>query len=118
MNSFIKATIILLILDSMYLYSVRNHFSKLVKNIQKTPLKLNIYAVIACYILLIGGFNYFIIKDGRSPFDAFVLGFIIYGVYDLTNMAIFKNWGLFTLVIDTLWGGFLFSMTAYLVKNK
>lgn len=117
MNIFIKASIILLILDSLYIYSIKNHFSKLVNTIQKTPIKINIVAVISCYILLIGGFNYFIINEGRSPLDAFILGFVIYGIYDLTNMAIFEDWGIVTLLLDTFWGALLFSITTYLVKN-
>ena len=34
----------------------------------------------------------FILKDKKSVFDAFLLGIVIYGVYDTTTHAIFKKW--------------------------
>jgi len=117
MNNYIKSTIILLFLDAIYINAVKNHFSKLVNSIQKEPLKINLYAVVACYIVLAFGFNYFIIKDNKSILDAFILGFVIYAVYDLTNMAVFKNWDIMTLVMDTLWGASLFGATTYIVQK-
>jgi hypothetical protein len=61
------------------------------------------------------GLYYFIIKDGRSIYEAFLLGIIIYSVYDLTSLALLKNWSVTTAVIDTLWGGILFTLTTFAV---
>lgn len=41
---------------------------------------------------------------------------IIYGVYETTNYALFKNWSILTVIIDTLWGGLLFASTTYIVN--
>ena len=60
--------------------------------------------------------NYFIIKPHKSVSDAFFLGIVIYGVFDTTNYALFKNWSLITTIIDTLWGGLLFASTTYVVN--
>lgn len=117
MNQYIKASIILLILDSIYLNFTQSHFRKLVNNIQNSPLNVNIYAAILCYIVLVFGFNYFIVKGNKSILHAMILGFVIYAVYDLTNMAILKNWNITTVVMDILWGTTLFGLTAYLVKT-
>ena len=65
-------------------------------------------------LLLSGLINYFIIKDKRSIADAFLLGFAIYAVFDLTNMVIFKKWDLMTSLMDMTWGGVLFASTTYL----
>jgi uncharacterized membrane protein len=64
----------------------------------------------------VAGINYFIIKPRRSVSDAFLLGIIIYGVYETTNLALFKNWSILTVIIDTLWGGILFATTTYIVN--
>jgi len=48
----------------------------------------------------------------------FGLGIFVYGVYELTNRAIFKNWEWKTVVLDTLWGGILFTSVAYIYKYK
>ena len=60
--------------------------------------------------------NYFIIKPNKSINEAFLLGLVIYGVYETTNYALFKNWSLATVFIDTLWGGVLFASTTYIVN--
>ena len=69
-----------------------------------------------CYIFLIIGINYFIIKPRKSVTDAFLLGIVIYGVYETTNYALFKKWSLLTVFMDTLWGGVLFAATTYIIN--
>jgi uncharacterized membrane protein len=115
----IVSAIVFVVLDSIYLNLIKGHFSALIKNIQGSPLVLNMrsYVSIAvCYIFLITGLNYFIIKPNRSIQDAFLLGLVIYGVYETTNYALFKKWTLFTVIVDTLWGGILFALTTYIVR--
>jgi uncharacterized membrane protein len=87
-----------------------------VKSVQGSPLKMNFLAAIICYLFLVFGIYYFIIKPKRSVRDAFLLGVVIYSVFELTNLAIFKNWSIFTVLLDTLWGGVLFGTTTYLIR--
>ena len=117
MNKYILSSLILLSLDFVYLNLSKNHFSKVVRSIQGSDIKLNYIAAIACYICLILGINYFIIKDNRSILDAFLLGFFVYIVFDLTNKAIFNNWDYTTVIMDSLWGGTLFALTTYFVEK-
>ena len=99
----------MLTLDSIYLSSIGGFlFKPMINNIQKENLKLNIYGAIACYILLILVLYKFIIIDRKSPNDAFILGFCVYGIFDSTNYALFNNYKIFPAVIDSLWGGCLF----------
>ena len=111
--SIIISTIIMLILDKIYLSSVSNGYSNMLKTIQGSPLKIKILPAILCYILLIFGINYFIIQHKKSPRDAFILGFVIYGVFELTNYAIINKWQLWAVTTDTIWGGILFALTTY-----
>ena len=87
-----------------------------IENIQKEPPKIRYIGLALCYVLLITAINYFIIKPNRSVQDAFLLGLIIYGVYETTNMALFAKWSWLTVLIDTLWGGILFALTTFIVK--
>ena len=57
-----------------------------------------------------------IIKPHKSVSEAFLLGIVIYGVYETTNYALFKNWSILSVIIDTLWGGLLFASTTYIVN--
>lgn len=41
-----------------------------------------------------------------------LLGFIIYGIYDMTNMAVLKEWPFPVALLDICWGTFLCSITS------
>lgn len=110
------SAIIFVCLDAVYLNYMKDYFNKQVQDIQGTKIQFNMLAALICYIFLIYGLNYFIIKPKRSISDAFLLGLIIYGVYETTNWAIFTKWSPISVIIDTLWGGILFALTTFFVK--
>lgn len=110
------SSIILISIDFVYLNVMKGYFERQIQNVQSSSMKINYLGVAFCYIFIIAGLNYFIIKPHRSVNDAFLLGLVIYGVYETTNYALFKNWSLLTVIIDTLWGGLLFASTTYIVN--
>lgn len=112
---FLISAIVFVILDYTYLNYIKSYFAKQIQVIQGSPLKIDYLATIICYIFLIFGINYFIIKPNRSIQDAFLLGLIIYAVFETTNKALFSKWYWSTVIIDTLWGGILFASTTYIV---
>lgn len=112
----IISAIVFVFIDSAYLYLIKNYFANQIKIVQGSPMKLNITATLFCYVILIFGINYFIIQPRRSVKDAFLLGLLIYGVFETTNMALFTKWAWLTVLIDTLWGGILFAVTTLIVK--
>lgn len=107
--------VIFVLLDSTYLFSMKKYFQTQVVEVQGTPLVINIYAAILCYIALVFGLYYFILRSKKSVLDAFLLGIVIYAVYETTTWALFKKWRPLTVVLDTLWGGVLFSLTTYIM---
>jgi uncharacterized membrane protein len=107
--------IALLLLDAVYLMIMKDTFKKQIELIQKSPLELNMYAGAVCYIALAVGLYYFIIKDKKPVRDAFLLGLVIYTVYETTTMALFKDWQLKNAVIDSIWGGVLFATITQLL---
>ena len=109
------SAIVLIVIDSFYLNLMKGYFDNQVKKVQGTNIKLNFLGAAICYIFLIVGLNYFIIKPHRSVQDAFLLGLVIYGVYETTNLALFSNWSVLTVLIDTLWGGLLFGITTAII---
>jgi uncharacterized membrane protein len=117
-KNIILLAIIFVLVDAGFLYLMSNSFQTMVKKIQGTPLKMELLPTIACYIILVSSLYYFVINKKGSYLDAFLLGFFIYGVYDTTNMAIFKDWSYKVGLIDLTWGGFLFLITTYLYKNS
>ena len=111
------SAIVMILLDFVYLNALKGYFGNQVKNVQGSPLKINYLGAAICYIFLIAGLNYFIIKPRKSVSDAFLLGLVIYGVYETTNYALFSNWSIVSVIIDTLWGGLLFASTTFIVNK-
>lgn len=109
------SAIVFIAVDSIWLNLMSNYFSKQIQRVQGSPIKVNFLGAALCYIFLIVGINYFIIKPNRSISDAFLLGLVIYGVYETTTYALLKNWSLLTVIMDTLWGGILFAVTTSIV---
>jgi len=95
------SAITLISIDFIYLNVIKDFFKKQIQNVQGSQMQVNFLGVALCYIFLIAGINYFIIKPRKSVTDAFLLGLVIYGVYETTNYALFKNWSIITVIIDT-----------------
>jgi uncharacterized membrane protein len=110
------SAIVFITTDFVYLNVIKDYFLNQIKLVQGSEPKVNYLGVALCYIFLIAGINYFIIKPRKSVNDAFLLGIVIYGVYETTNYALLKNWSIITVIIDTLWGGLLFAFTTYIVN--
>jgi len=115
--SFLIAAILFVLFDSIYLNLIKGYFMNQIKKIQNTTVKVNIIATFICYIFLITGLNYFIIGPKKNWRDAFLLGLVIYGVYETTNWALFTNWSVLTVIMDTLWGATLFGLVTFTVQK-
>lgn len=113
-NDLILPGAILLILDGIFLSLNSKYFQTQIASVQRVALEMNPLGAILCYILLIGGLYYFILREKRSIQYAFFLGILVYGVYETTNLATLKKWKLQTVIMDTIWGGTLFAATTYL----
>lgn len=111
---FVLVAIIVIFLDSIFLFFMKNRFRKQLQKITGKPLYINIIGVIACYIILVFGLYYFVIYKNLSLFDSALMGFIIYGVYETTSMATFADWNILNAIIDTIWGATLFVLTKIL----
>ena len=114
----IISAVIMLLLDFIFLSLISKYFSKMLYNIQKKPLKIKYSIATITYIIMVFALNYFILQSPKPKLlDAFLLGFIIYSIYETTNLATIKNWSYYLAIIDSLWGGILFSLTTYLTSK-
>lgn len=117
-KKFIVSGIIMLLLDAVYLITFSNFYNNIIKNIQGEKIKLNIISALFVYLFLIYGLNYFILNQSKTTLiDAFILGVIIYGVYEMTNYAIIKKWSPYAVVLDTVWGGILYTLVTYFTRK-
>jgi uncharacterized membrane protein len=117
LREIIVSSILLLVLDGIFLWFNRAMFQLQVADVQRVTMELKPLGAILCYPIIIFGLYYFILRHRRPVLDAMILGFIIYGVFETTNYALFKKWRLQTMMIDTLWGAVLYGLTTHLTYS-
>ena len=118
-NKFIISVITMSILDYFYLNGNKKYFNRVFTKIQGSLIVKPIPTLFT-YIVMILSINYFILQrykklTKRVLVDSFLLGFFIYSIYDLTNLATIKNWPVKLVIMDALWGGLLYLITTYTV---
>lgn len=122
----ITIILIILFLDFIYLNLTSTIYNKTIKNIQGSEIKLNLTGAILSYICVVILIYFFILPLVKSSkfnllkssiiYGGF-MGFLVYGIYNFTNMAIFKNYNFSTALMDSLWGFTLFSIIVYVVSS-
>lgn len=117
MKQFFILFLIIILIDSIYLNTIKTPFANMITSIQKTDVQLNVYSICICYLLVCTCIYYFLWKKNASYKEAFLLGLIVYGVFDTTSYALFRDWDVTLAIIDTLWGGILFSATLYVMNQ-
>jgi len=109
--------IILVALDFSYLTLIYKPMTDQIVNIQRVIMQVKPAGVVFCYIFMIFALYFFILKNRRTPGEAFLLGACINGIYESTNYAVLKKWGAPLAIVDTLWGGILYGTTTYLTQT-
>ena len=70
--------------------------------------KPNLVAAAILYVLLAAGLVVFAVLPaeslGRAAMAGAFLGLVVYGVYDLTNLAVLSGWTLRLALVDMAWG--------------
>jgi uncharacterized membrane protein len=100
-------------LDAIYLNAFRGFYNHQILLVQGVDVNFKILPAILTYVSLVFVLYYFIIREKKSVKDAFLLGVVIYSVFELTNMTIFNKWKMSSVILDTLWGGTLFAITTW-----
>jgi uncharacterized membrane protein len=109
--------VVLLILDFIFIGINKKAFENQISGIQRTAMVVKPISALICYIFLIFGLYYFIIRQKKSIMDAFLFGLVIYGVYETTSYTIFKKWSPSLATIDTIWGGILMASTTWVTYS-
>ena len=85
-------------------------------------LDTNWVAAMILYALMVAGLVIFVLprlKLGMPVWEVFGWGFlygvIMYSVYDLTNLAILKNWPVTLTIVDMIWGGVIFGICSVIM---
>jgi uncharacterized membrane protein len=121
LKQFITVLVVLVILDVIWLTIIsKDMYQGTVRGIQKTKLNVKFIPAILTYPLIAWGICTFVLANNTSNEKGILglmLGFMVYGIYNGTNYAIFDNWSLKTSIKDTLWGTALFGIVS-LIGSK
>ena len=123
----IATAILFFVIDLVWIaYLAKDAYSVQILQVQKSPMVLNPTLVPLVYLLIGTGIVYLVEpklagleKNSRDYFyNAMLwgglLGMVSYGVFDLTNYAIFSDWNPVLALGDVFWGTFLTGFTTYL----
>jgi uncharacterized membrane protein len=106
---------VLVLLDIIYIYNTKKPLFKMIKEIQNGDPNIRKVPLVLTYLVMAAGLYYFIIKVRKKVEDAFILGTLVYGIYNLTNYTIFNKWDTTVMMMDTFWGGVLFGLTSHII---
>ncbi len=75
------------------------------------------WAVIGVYFFIAIGLYVFSLRSSSTPSEGcskgIFFGFCTYGIYELTNIALLKNWPMDMALVDILWGPVLCGLSSY-----
>jgi uncharacterized membrane protein len=124
------AIFVLIIVDLIWVTLNKPMYKSLVFGVTNRAMDINLPSAIVAYSLMIVGFvaivlPQIIVKPGSSILDfamtalryGGLFGLVVYGIFNATNYAIFKNYSLKVSLIDTLWGitGYTFASFVYII---
>ena len=120
---FIYSCILFILLDSLWIYTNFNYYLDLSFKIQNEGFFPKIPAALITYFFIVISLYYCIRfleleilnKNYLKIFIySFIYGLTIYGIYSYTTCVFLKNYNYYNAIIDTLWGGILYSITSLL----
>ena len=112
------ASIVFLVIDVIWLSLATKSFYKpqIGHLFAEKPV---IWAAALFYILYMFGMSVVVIQPCIEPdslvkslYVGFIFGLVAYGTYNLTNMAVLKNWSATVVFVDMFWGGFLTAISS------
>ena len=101
------------VMRPLLLYTSKSEPTK----IQGAPMRVKMLPAAIDYLLIIGAWFFFIYQDRAKHSEketimrAALLGFFIYGIFDMTNLAIIEKYQWDLAIIDSIWGGVLFAVS-------
>jgi uncharacterized membrane protein len=118
MKIFITAFLIFPLIDFVWINILMNNFYRTQIGTLLRE-EFLIWPAIIVYICLAADISLFVMPKAEGKFKnhvvyGFVYGLIIYGIYDMTNLATLNGWTLTMSLVDMAWGGALCSLVTIL----
>lgn len=118
---FLQVLITYILLDSVYLYLMKDRYNQLVSNIQNEKMEVDLKYAMIVYLVITFSLITFVFplinnNSNNGFYYGFLFGFVIYACFDFTNMTIFKKWSLEMSVYDSIWGSIVCGIIGHLYQ--
>jgi uncharacterized membrane protein len=116
--NFLALLITILVIDSLWINLFFIHrFSPMIQSVQNSPMVVNQTYFVITY-LMFALLLYIVLPKSSSIQEAFLIGFLIFAMYDFTNLSTLKNWDLSNSIMDCVWGGVLVALVYIILIRK
>lgn len=120
----IVAVLTLIVFDVIWLnIFMGDRYNKMIPNIQNSPMVVKYWSAGCAYLLMVVGLLFFVLPNITERTSILVdmlygglFGLVVYGVYDFTAGAVFKNWDFELALCDIAWGVFVYALSALFYK--
>ena len=119
-KALVLSVIFFLVLDALFIGAFMKDWQSLLLRVQGEKMEVRMLSALAVYVIMVLAWVYFVYRPflvHKSVSEAVktgaILGFCIYGVFELTNFAIIKKWDMKFVLMDTLWGAALYALVSY-----
>ncbi len=127
-KSFFTALVLFIIFDFLWLGFVMKDFNMAqlaeIGRIEEGVFQMNYSAAAFTYLLMAMAVSLYVLPQLKKDdslikvfFRGATLGLIIYGVFDLTNLAILKNYPVNFIAPDMAWGAFVFGLVTTITSK-
>jgi uncharacterized membrane protein len=119
---FFVSLAITLILDFMWIQGIMKKFYtkelSSIARMEKNKLKAKLVPGLIVYLIIALGITLFVSPLSKTIPTSLIygglFGLVVYGVYDLTNLSILKNYSMKLTIIDVIWGIILCGLVSFL----
>lgn len=114
--------LVILIWDAIFLWRVVHQF--IIDNFwslitsQNGSIDMKLWAGLIAWFFIVAMIFIFVIKSGlvtnysSALLYGAIMGFLMYGMYDFTNLTFMKDYPINFVIVDVIWGTFLCAMIA------
>ena len=119
-KALVLSVIFFLVLDALFIGAFMKDWQSLLLRVQGEKMEVRMLSAFAVYVIMVLAWVYFVYRPflvhksvGEAVKTGAILGFCIYGVFELTNFAIIKKWDMKFVLMDTFWGATLYALVSY-----
>ena len=116
----VLSIVLFLVLDALFIGAFMKDWQSLLLRVQGEKMEVRMGSAIGAYVLMVVAWVYFVYRPylvhksiGQAVKTGAMLGFVIYGIFELTNFAIIKKWNMKFVLLDTFWGAILYALVSY-----